>query len=109
MPQAPLRDVVRVLEEEGLRGGRVQVLILSCGCFKTCRISLDRPPPAQARCTVCFVRIQVEQDLRSQEPTELSFARSLKKRLTPASYAEKLAAVNRAPWLAPKPGRRSTS
>lgn len=50
---APERDVVRVEELAGPRGGRTLVLHLSCGCFLT--RSSKAPPPKRARCTPCAV------------------------------------------------------
>ena len=50
---APERDVVRVEERTGPRGGRVLVLHLSCGCFLT-RVN-RLPPPKKARCIPCSV------------------------------------------------------
>lgn len=53
MNAAPERDVVRVEELAGPRGGRTLVLHLSCGCFLT--RSSKAPPPKRARCTPCAV------------------------------------------------------
>lgn len=50
---APERDVVRIEEHRGPRGGRTLVLHLSCGCFLTRSSKL--PPPKRARCIPCAV------------------------------------------------------
>lgn len=51
--KAPVRDVVRVIEMEGERGGRLLVCVLDCGCFATRRSRL--PPPKKIPCIACFV------------------------------------------------------
>lgn len=53
MNTAPERDVVRIEELRGPRGGRTLVLHLSCGCFLTRSSRL--PPPKRARCIPCSV------------------------------------------------------
>jgi len=51
--EAPWRDVTRIEELRGPRGGRMLVMHLSCGCFLTRSSRL--PPPKRARCTPCAV------------------------------------------------------
>lgn len=47
--RAPERDVVRVLECAGPRGGILYVHVLSCGCFRTFRKVMTK-----ATCIACF-------------------------------------------------------
>lgn len=55
--RAPIRDVVRVLEQEGPRGGLILVLVLSCGDYVTMRTK--RLPPTRVSCDGCFVRAEL--------------------------------------------------
>lgn len=48
-----MRDVVRVLELDGERGGRLLVCVLECGCFATRR---QKTPPQRMPCVACFVK-----------------------------------------------------
>lgn len=50
--KAPMRDVTRVIELDGERGGKLLVCVLSCGCFTTRRA---KRPPKKAPCIACFV------------------------------------------------------
>jgi hypothetical protein len=54
-----MRDVVRVLELKGERGGRLLVCVLSCGCFSTRR---STTPPKRMPCVACFVQEQLGDD-----------------------------------------------
>lgn len=51
--RAPMREVVRVLEMDGERGGRLLVCILDCGCFATRRANR---PPKRMPCVACFIK-----------------------------------------------------
>jgi hypothetical protein len=51
--KAPRRDVVRVLEVDGERGGKILVCILECGCFATRR---GKRPPQSMPCIACLVK-----------------------------------------------------
>jgi hypothetical protein len=55
--KAPMRDVVRVLEMEGERGGHLLVCILECGCFATRR---QKTPPQRMPCVACFVKENID-------------------------------------------------
>lgn len=57
--KAPSREVVRVLEMEGERGGHLLVCVLSCGCFATRRA---KTPPKSMPCVACFVKASLERD-----------------------------------------------
>jgi len=52
---APVREVTRVMELRGPRGGLILVHVLECGCFVTRRTPATRIP-----CISCWVREQVE-------------------------------------------------
>lgn len=56
--KAPVRDVTRVIEMEGERGGRLYVCVLDCGCFATRRSRL--PPPKRIPCVACFVKENID-------------------------------------------------
>lgn len=51
-----MRDVVRVLELEGERGGVIMVCVLACGCVATRRGYI---PPKRMPCVACFVKEQL--------------------------------------------------
>jgi hypothetical protein len=51
--KAPRREVVRVIEMDGERGGVILVCILECGCFATRRA---KTPPRSMPCVACFVK-----------------------------------------------------
>lgn len=65
MAKAPIRDVVKVLELEGEKGGHMLVLVLDCGCYKTTR---SKRPPKTTPCIACFVRDQLEDEPLPIEP-----------------------------------------
>jgi hypothetical protein len=51
--EAPLRDVVRVFESTGPRGGRELVHVLECGCWVVNRRQI---PAKRVRCIGCRIR-----------------------------------------------------
>lgn len=53
MAKAPMRDVVRVLDLDGERGGKMLVCVLECGCFATRRA---KTPPKKMPYIACFVK-----------------------------------------------------
>lgn len=52
----PMREITKILELTGPRGGREYVLVLSCGCYLVQR---QRPVKTVARCCACWVREQL--------------------------------------------------
>lgn len=65
---APERDVVRVIEVAGPRGGRLFAHLLDCGCTLTLRA---KEPKKRARCISCAVRSEVQAELLGVDPLEL--------------------------------------
>lgn len=65
--RAPMRDVVRVMEVAGTRGGVMLVHVLSCGCFLTRRA---KTPVKKSPCVACFVQqtLTGELDALTVEP-----------------------------------------
>jgi len=55
--------VLRVLEVDGPRGGRITVLLLRCGSWVTRRLRADHPPPTSVWCLTCHVRAQLRKEL----------------------------------------------
>lgn len=51
------RAVVRVREVVGLRGGKVLVLVMECGHWKTARA-----PRAEAQCVACLIERQLHDE-----------------------------------------------
>lgn len=70
METAPLREVVRVVEVRGPRGGTIHALVLSCGCFMTRRLKDGKRPPLEVPCLACFVNASVRKKL--EEETSVS-------------------------------------
>jgi hypothetical protein len=52
MADAPLRDVVEVIDLKGPRGGTILVMHLSCGHALWRRV---KRPPMQTRCVTCWL------------------------------------------------------
>ncbi len=57
MSQAPLRDVVKIREMEGPRGGKKYVMQLSCGCLVWGRV-----PKTKLRCVPCWWHKKEEEE-----------------------------------------------
>lgn len=60
-----MRDVVRIFDVEGPRGGRIYVTVFSCGHRLWERRALLKPTPTRS-CTGCYVDAQVEEQLEAE-------------------------------------------